>query len=356
MTKLALIILSTLTLACSSFGKPHSTLASAPEDTVKIASVNPAQTLTTFAFSSCAHQKKPQPIWNVIAASKPDLYVGLGDNVYASKPEDQPIGDQYKLQSRVPEFQKFRSEVPMIATWDDHDFGANDGGAENPLIPEAKTQFLQFFPFDAQKIPADQKGVYHSFVFGEPGQRVQFILLDTRSYRSPLEKNTNPQHKLDIYQPTKDTTKTILGSEQWTWLEKELKTPAEVRILVSSIQVISEEHGFEKWANFPHERKRLFELLKKTKARNVVILSGDRHMSEVSQIQLPGLGKIYDITASSINRPSNLETEANSHRVGPMYTKESFGLARIDWGHRHLTITLEDITGKTIQEIDQKLQ
>lgn len=356
---LSMLISLLIAGACSPLAKSTADNNPTPaiaQEPAQIADLKPDLQVQKIAFGSCVNQKKPQPIWDSIAATQPDLYLAMGDNIYASRPEDQPMAEQYRLESQVPEFKKFRAQTPILATWDDHDFGVNDGGAENPKIPDAKTLFLQFFPHDAKLIPESRKGVYHSFVFGRPGKRVQILFLDTRTYRSALEKNPNPKDKLDVYQATQDLSKTMLGEEQWNWLESELKKPAEVRFVVSSVQLIADEHGFEKWGNFPHERRRFFELLKKTKAHNVWIFSGDRHMAEISKINWPGVGDIYDVTASAINRPSNIQSEKNSHRIGQLYSQENFGLAQIDWKKGKVRVELRDLKGQLVQEVQKKIQ
>jgi hypothetical protein len=43
-----------------------------------------------------------------------------------------------------------------------------------------------------------------------------------------------------------------------------LRQPADVRVIVSSIQVLPDDHRFEKWGNFPAERRRLLALIRAT--------------------------------------------------------------------------------------------
>ena len=96
----------------------------------------------------------------------------------------------------------------------------------------------------------------------------------------------------------------MLGDTQWAWLEQQLIVPARLRIFVSSIQVVAQDHGFEKWMNFPLERERLYKLLKDTKAARVVALSGDRHLAELSMMDA-GLGyPLYDLTSSGLTEAS----------------------------------------------------
>ena len=158
--------------------------------------------------------------------------------------------------------------------------------------------------------------------------------------------------------PTKairDPTTTILGEAQWRWLGEQLRVPAEVRLLVSSIQVVAEDHGFEKWMNFPHEREKLYTLMRETGAEGVIILSGDRHLAELSMMDA-GLGyPIYDLTASAFNQSSRSwrPFETNRHRVATMNWGDNFGLITIDWDQPDPRISLQirDVDGDiTIQQ------
>ncbi len=65
-----------------------------------------------------------------------------------------------------------------------------------------------------------------------------------------------------MYGLNQDAKARVLSNEQWKWLEAELKKPAELRIIVSSIQILADDHGFEKWGNFPLERKKFLDTIK----------------------------------------------------------------------------------------------
>src|SRR5690606_1111102 len=115
--------------------------------------------------------------------------------------------------------------------------------------------------------------------------------------------------------------------------EEQLRQPAEVRLLVSSIQVVAEDHRGEKWMNFPLERERLFKLIRDTKANGVVILSGDRHLAELSVMD-GGVGyPIFDLTSSGLNRGRKewRYPEPERHRVQYMNVGDNFGVIEIDW-------------------------
>jgi alkaline phosphatase D len=184
-------------------------------------------------------------------------------------------------------------------------------------------------------------------VYGPKGKRVQLILLDGRYFRSPLKKGFQPgepgEGKRGIYLPNTDPDATFLGEAQWKWLAEQLKVPADLRIIGSGVQVVADEHGSEMWGNFPKERQRLFQLIRDSKAKHVVFISGDRHLSEIACLPTKhheGVGyPLYDVTSSSLNAPSGNMTKAgirfaneiNSYRVGLTFFDTNFGSILIDW-------------------------
>jgi alkaline phosphatase D len=146
----------------------------------------------------------------------------------------------------------------------------------------------------------------------------------------------------------------VLGEAQWAWLERQLNAPADVRIIGSSIQVLSGEHRFEKWNNFPRERQRLLDLIDRTTGREpVVLLSGDRHTAEISKLDRPGKLPVYDITASSLNMAgSSALDEPNAYRVGERFQPANFGMIEIDWTGKSpkLSLQLRDVEGKIVRK------
>lgn len=303
--------------------------------------------LARIAFGSCAKQDKPQPIWEAVVETSPELFVFLGDNVYADTEDMDVMRAKYKLLAEQPGYIKLKKTCPVIATWDDHDYGANDAGAEYPKKREAQQVFLDFFAVPKDDPRRQQEGVYSSQVYGPVGKRVQIILLDGRYFRSPLKKGFQAGEPGEgvrgIYQPNTDAGATMLGETQWPWLEKQLKVPAEIRLIGAGIQVVADEHGSETWGNFPKERERLFRLIRQTGANGVIFLSGDRHLAEISRLPADhrlGVGyPLFDITSSSLNTPSGNFTKAkvrfanqiNSYRVGLTFFDVNFGNVLIDW-------------------------
>ena len=212
---------------------------------------------------------------------------------------------KYAKLAAQPGFKKLLATCPMLATWDDHDFGGDDVGADYPKRRESQAAFLDFLGVAKDSPRRQREGVYHAETFGPPGKRVQVILLDTRYQRSAPKKDLRRPRNKGLYVPSDDPKARMLSEEQWTWLEARLKEPAEVRLLASSIQVVAEDHGFEKWANFPRERQRLYKLIRDTKAAGLVLLSGDRHLAELSLMDGDVGYPLYDLTSSGMNQANN---------------------------------------------------
>lgn len=328
-----------------------------PKDTFR--GLDFGATLQRIGFGSCANQDQPEPLWKTIEQNRPDLFLFMGDNIYASSPDQKPIADQYRKLDLIPEYKSIRMKVPFMAIWDDGDLGTNDGGADAPTKEEAKTAFLNYWTYVKNSLPLEQinrGGLYHSKMIGPKNKVVQIIMLDTRYYRSPLHKVANPDPvNRVLYEPSKNSKDTLLGEQQWRWLESQLRRPANLRLIVSSIQLVAKDHQIENWNNFPHERQRFFDLLRRTGARNVVVLSGDRHIGTVAKTDIKGWGTLYDLTASSINRPKDIREQDSSY-VGSVLSGENFGMALVDWNRSIARIELLNADGKAENSVEIKLR
>lgn len=300
--------------------------------------------LSTIAFGSCNRQDLPQDMWSHILEQTPNLWIWLGDNIYGDSDDMSVMKAKYLRQKYAPAYQIFREKVPVIGTWDDHDFGANDAGKEFPKRSESQELMLNFLDVPADAAVRFREGVYQSFTFGPPGKMVKIILLDSRYHRDKPIKKTDGRGYLA------NEKGTILGEDQWIWFEKELaNSDAQIHLIGNGIQVIPEDHDFEKWQNFPRERARLFNLLKKYQVANPILLSGDRHIAEISKWEEPaGATPIYEITSSGLTHSYEaVGEEPNRHRVSRLIGEKNFGLIRIDWSTpSHPLINLE-LRGKS---------
>jgi len=329
--------------------------------------------LQRIAFGSCVLQTFDASIFDTIVNLKPDLFLMIGDIIYPDLTDDgtkliepwpnensvERIKQLYAQMAAKPEYQNLRNNSPILAVWDDHDYGINDGSADFPLKAESQQLFLDFFDEPVHSERRLTPGIYQARIFGPEGKRVQIILLDTRYFRTPPLRDTrSAQEKraLNIvgrYAPNEDPSATVLGESQWQWLEEQLREPAELRLLVSSYPLIPNETGRDAWGNFPLERKRLFDLIEETGANGVVILSGDVHFTEISQTD-EGPYPMLDFTSSGMAAPSRgNENRKNSFRISKAYADANFGMVVINWQAQpspQVTLKAIGLDGKSVFE------
>lgn len=320
-------------------------------------SLAPETVITRLAFGSCNHQLRSQAHWAEIASANPQLFLFIGDNNYGDQgwngdAQLASLREAYKVQAETPELAAFRAQVPMMITWDDHDYGFNDGGGSFAFKNWAETIYETFW--DVPEEVKSRPGIYESRMFGPEGQRTQVIMLDTRFFRSDLETlDYTPQRPpLGPYKPSSDPAKTMLGAAQWKWLEAELAKPADLRIVVSSIQVITDAHDYESWEALPLERQKFYQLLAGRAKSGLVMLSGDRHAGGIYTDAPDAAGgeRLWELTSSSLNysfssTEANTAREPDPRRVTDFISEENYGLVEIDWRKRTFTMILRGING-----------
>ena len=288
--------------------------------------------LSKIAFGSCARQDREQPIWRSVAAANPELWIWLGDNIYGDTSDANVLEAKYAQAKAIPGYAALCETTRIIGTWDDHDFGVNDGGKEFAGKIGSQKAMLDFFDTPEESPRRKQEGVYWSYSYGSGNGEVKVILLDCRYHR---DEPSNPGGD-------------ILGEKQWTWLEAILnESKARLHVIASGIQVLPEDHRYEKWMQFPEARERLFEIIVRSEAKGVIFLSGDRHIAEISRIELEGMDyPLYDITSSSLTHSwSSFPGEVNRHRIGEVFSENNFGFLEIDWNRSVVNATIRDESG-----------
>ncbi len=163
-----------------------------------IASHRADESIDVIAFGSCNKQDSAQLIWNVISKNNPDLWIWLGDNIYGDSDDTAVLASKYRMQMQNAAYAEFAAQVRIIGTWDDHDYGINDGGRNFPIKNESKNLLLQFLNIKGDAEVRKHDGVYQSYLFGNGKQQVKIILLDTRYFRDTLNyrqaKSTNQDY------------------------------------------------------------------------------------------------------------------------------------------------------------------
>lgn len=320
-------------------------------------SLDTSAPLTRLAFGSCNHQSRSQHMWAQIAAANPQAFLFIGDNNYGDNGWSGDAGlstliAAYAKQATTQELNDFRSKVPMMATWDDHDFGFNDGGANFAFRDWSETIFETFW--GASDAVKSRPGIYDSYMVGTEGKMTQIIMLDTRYFRSDFDRMPYQEQRppLGSYVPSNDPQKTILGDTQWKWLAQELAKPADLRIVVSSIQVLTDAHNYESWEQLPLEREKLYRVLAEREESGMVLLSGDRHAGGIYTHTPASSGEaLWELTSSSLNfsfssTERNTAREPDDRRVTDFISEENFGLVDINWAAQEVTLSLKGNQGE----------
>ena len=234
----------------------------------------------------------------------------------------------------------FLDQTDIFAIWDDHDYGKNDGGSDYKYKKLAENLFLDFWNVPINDVRRSREGIYFSENKVFFNRKYKLIFLDTRYFRSQLKG------KKGSYQKNNDESSTILGKEQWTWLEKELNSNFDYLFIFSSIQIIPEDHGFEKWSNFPNDRTKLLKILEKYKDRTI-LFSGDRHRSGIYK-----RNGIIEITSSSMNKPGSSFFETDKYLIGETYPQENYSVLKIL--NNYINIDIKDKNGEILNSISLK--
>ena len=296
------------------------------------------------AFGSCLDQDADQDIFRSIEKDEIDSFIFLGDNIY-------PVEDKNIISNLKKAYKKQSEKIPnwiysknIYAIWDDHDYGDNDGGESFQFKQTSQEFFLEFWKIPKYDERWQRDGIYFQDNIKISGLTINIIGLDTRFFRSDLKGSKF------FYRTSDDDTSSILGNDQWNWLANELEKEADLTIILSSIQVLAENHRFEKWSLFPKEKTKLINMLTQKKDQ-IIVLSGDRHKAGIYQKD-----NIFEITSSSLNKPiplSKYSFETDPLLLGSTYNKENYGLIEINSLTREVNLIIKDINGQ--KQIEKKI-
>ena len=313
------------------------------------------QEILALGFGSCLHQDRSMAILKTIEKKELDLFMFIGDNVYG----DQKDGELDKLirtyKQQYNNLEKFLKNVSTEFIWDDHDFGLNDGGSNYRYKDKAKELFLETWEIPSQDSRRLRDGLYFDKMIKKNDLKVHLIFLDNRSFKSEwkLTDEFNKEGK-ERYVKDFDPDKTLLGKKQWQWLKEKLNEDSDIKIIISSLQILSLGHGWESWDKLPLERERLFNLIDESNVPNLFILSGDRHRGGFYRFKTNDNKDIYEFTSSSLNLPIPFNTEEKGPlRIGSTYRKANFGVVRIF--ENKVVMELTSNMGKVVNSLNVEI-
>ncbi len=151
--KIASVIAACALASCATpdkAGAPSAVSPDAPSGAIRArpmisAPLDVSKPLSRIVFASCAEENEDQSLWDKIAGENADLLLFIGDNVYGDVRSNDPALPELKaaymrLADSAP-FARARAASPMLTTWDDHDFGMNDGGADHRYKEQSEALF-----------------------------------------------------------------------------------------------------------------------------------------------------------------------------------------------------------------------
>ncbi len=293
-------------------------------------------------------------MWDPILSNEPQVFIWGSDIIYSDTYDMSIMSNAYQKMKNDSAYMNLKENLSVLGVWDEHAYGLNDGGANYSQKDSVQQIFLDFFDVDSLDNRRKQKGIYNSKLFKIDDYSINIILLDTRYFRSELTKDPEGKKR---YIPNNNSESTMLGTEQWNWLENELtSSKANFNIIMSSIQFLSYEHGFESWGNMPNEINKMEEILAGSNAKGIILLSGDRHIAEISKANVPGMTyPLIDFTSSGMTHSyDTFKGESNPYRVSEVVSKKNFGILRIDLTNNLVKMEIRGENNALFQSYIQK--
>jgi alkaline phosphatase D len=255
----------------------------------------------------CRDAREGFPIMDTIRGFRPDVFVGLGDMIYADNACD-PVGRygnaqvpggfgpatdlagfwaHWRYNRADAPSQRLLGSTSYVGVWDDHevvnDFGPLSDTRSTPpytpgvhLLPIGLEAFLDYTPIAVA--PNTPKRLYRSLRWG---RHLELFVLDTRQYRDANAAADSP-----------DRPKTMLGREQLTWLKESLAaSDATWKVIVSSVPMsiptgFPPTGGRDGWANFDQttgfeqELLDILRFMERSGIQNTIWITTDVHFAE----------------------------------------------------------------------------
>ena len=322
----------------------------------------------TFMLGSClyindsAYDRPGKPyggstqILKTMANTPADMMLWLGDNTYTREADyssESGFANRYLHTRSEPNLQPLLALRNNYATWDDHDYGDNDGNKHFELKHKSRELFMEYW--GNKTFGENEEGVYHNFRFSD----VEFLMLDDRWFRDESEINEQFDSKAQI------------GSTQLSWLKNKLvHSRASFKFVCVGGQFLNANTDKESYNLYKKERDEILRFIVDQKISGVFFLSGDRHHTELLKNDdvIAKLGyPLYDLTASSLTAgPSNVSSTSeakNPMRVANTLVVENnfctISVSGAKRGSRELNITCYDAKGmvkwgKVIKESELK--
>lgn len=215
----------------------------------------------------------------IISSTPTEFMIFLGDFIYADVP--LYFGDTkdayrrlYRRNYQSPSFRKVYERLPIIHTYDDHEF-VDDfvGKSVDPAPYPNGADSFRIYNSQANYDSEDEDQHYYEFAYGADAA---FFVMDTRRHRSDVDK-------------VEPSSRTMLGERQlsvfYNWLSK-VNSTMTFKFVVTSVPFTSlwTYGSVDSWAGYEEEKAAILDAL--FTVPNVIVISGDRH--EFAAIEFTG--------------------------------------------------------------------
>lgn len=274
-------------------------------------------------------------ILETIAQQDPDLMLWLGDNIYYREVDfysaDQ-MDRRYQKARVIPEMQPLLASTINLAIWDDHDYGPNNSDRSYRMREEALEIFKRYWANPAYGT-METPGVFFRYKYAD----VEFFMLDNRFYRAP--------NKLD------DPEKDYFGHEQVQWLKDALvNSNATFKVVVNGNQMTNDMGGHEAFKKYEQEYNEVMDFLTKEKIEGLIVISGDRHFTELFKHQREDLYPIYEFTSSPLTSGTytNVGETKEGNRPGRIdgtlvHKQRNFGMIKVTGNREERVLILQTL-------------
>lgn len=225
-------------------------------------------------------------IFDQMAQEDAEVMLWIGDNWYYREVDfdaEQNLLHRAMRDRQQSFIQPVLHKFANYATWDDHDFGPNNSGAEFIFKHKALDIFKKFWANPSYGMP-EQEGVFTRVAYND----VEYFLLDNRYNKSHENAKDGPE-------------KIYYGKKQLDWLKNSLlNSNAPFKFIVGGGQMLNDHHDYEGWDKYRYERDPFIQWLDDNKITGVIFLSGDKHHTEMLRMDRTGAYPLYELTCSPL--------------------------------------------------------
>lgn len=220
----------------------------------------------------------------------------------------------------------------FVYVWDDHDYGPNNSGTQNPSKLEARQVYDEYHPH--YPLPATTGEIYQSFVWG----RVRFILTDLRYSR-------------DVTGSAE--TRTLMSQEQEEWFKNEcLEALKENQIIcwVNTVPWITSEGEWQfpgwpdqnarfrdHWGSAHLQRQRFGQFFEEYDLGKIMFaVAGDMHGLALDNGEHNVYGGFPVFQFASLDRTPSVK--GGPYTIGPVAKTQNYGVVTITDNDETITV------------------